>query len=187
MTRARRIALSVWLTLTVGLGVVYALYPELIDPTRLVDRLRLQASPFIVGSYVLLSLFRPLTLVPSTVLIVVGTILFPDDYIVVFVISLSGIVASAGLIYYFFDFLGLADIFEQKHSRRIRWLEEKLSQHGFWIVVGWSVFPFVPTDVICYVAGSLRMHLGKFLLAVAIGEIPIVIFYIGGSLWLFGL
>ena len=186
MTRAKRIALSVWLTLTVALGAVYALYPELIEPTRLVEHLRLQAGPFVVGSYVVLSLFRPLTLVPSTVLIVVGTILFPDNYIVIFVTSLAGIVVSAGLIYYFFEYLGLAEIFEQRHSKRIRWLEEKLRQHGFWIVMGWSVFPFVPTDVICYVAGSLRMHLGKFLLAVAVGEIPIVVFYIGGSVWLFG-
>ena len=52
-------------------------------------------------------------------------------------------------------------------------------------MAGWSVFPFVPTDVICYVAGTLRMHLGKFMLGVTLGEIPIVAFYVAGGTWLF--
>ena len=56
---------------------------------------------------------------------------------------------------------------------------------GFWIVVGWSLFPFVPTDIVCYVAGTLRMQLGKFMLGVTIGEIPIVAFYVAGGTWLF--
>jgi uncharacterized membrane protein YdjX (TVP38/TMEM64 family) len=49
---------------------------------------------------------------------------------------------------------------------------------GFWLVVGWSMFPFVPTDAICYVAGTLRMHVGKFAAGVALGELPIVAFYV---------
>ena len=90
------------------------------------------------------------------------------------------------LIYYFFDFLDLAEVFDRRHPTQIRWLEEHLRQRGFWIVVGWSAFPFVPTDAICYVAGMLKMPVAKFLVGVAIGEIPIVAFYVAGGTWVFG-
>ena len=184
MTSNRRIALGLWLALTVGLGVVYVVNPALIDPATLVRALR-QAGPLVLVGYALLSVLRPLTLVPSTVLIVVGTLLFPDRYWLVFAVSLAGVVTSSTLVYFFFDYLGLAELFERRHAARVRWLEAQVRAKGFWIVAGWSVFPFVPTDVICYVAGTLRMHLGKFMLGVTLGEIPIVAFYVAGGTWLF--
>ena len=60
-----------------------------------------------------------------------------------------------------------------------------MRRKGLWIVMAWSAFPFVPTDVICYVAGTLRMHVGTFLCGVALGELPIVGFYVlaGGRLF----
>ena len=61
-----------------------------------------------------------------------------------------------------------------------------MNQKGFWLVVGWSAFPFVPTDVICYVAGTLRMQLGKFAAGVALGEVPIVGFYVWAGGLVFG-
>lgn len=92
--------------------------------------------------------------------------------------SLAGIAGSAALIYFFFEFLGLAELFEHKHGRRVRWLEEQMRQKGFWVVVAWSAFPFVPTDLICYVAGTLRMKVWIFLCGVALGELPVVTFYV---------
>ena len=184
MTTSRRIAFGFWLAVTLGLGVLYARRPELIEPANLVDFLR-GSGPFVLLAYVAVSVLRPVTLVPSTVLILAGTLLFPERYVLVFAVSLAAIVASAALIYYFFDFLGLSELFERRHAARVRWLEEQVRARGFWIVAGWSVFPFVPTDVICYVAGSLRMPVGKYLLGVTVGEIPIVAFYVAGGTWLF--
>lgn len=184
MTTSRRIAFGFWLAVTLALGVLYARRPELIEPASLVDFLR-GSGPFVLLAYVVVSVLRPVTLVPSTVLIVAGTLLFPERYVVVFSVSLAAIVASAALVYYFFDFLGLAELFERRHAARVRWLEEQVRARGFWIVAAWSVFPFVPTDVIGYVAGSLRMPVGKYLLAVTVGEIPVVAFYVAGGTWLF--
>ena len=184
MTRSRRIACGFWLSATVVFGTLYAAYPELIDPATLVAALR-RSGPFVLLAYAVVSVLRPVTLVPSTVLVVAGTLLFPDRYALVFAVSLAAVVASAALIYYFFDFLGLAELFERRHAARVRWLERQVRARGFWIVAGWSAFPFVPTDVICYVAGSLRMPVGKYLLGVTVGEIPIVAFYVAGGTWLF--
>jgi uncharacterized membrane protein YdjX (TVP38/TMEM64 family) len=177
MPGIRRIALGIWLALTVGLAIAYAVNPEWLEPERVVATLRGAPGPILLG-YVVLNIVRSFTLIPSTVLIVVGMLLFPDRPWFVATASLVGIVCSAGLIYYFFEFLGLAELFERHHAPRVRWLEDQMGRKGFLIVVGWSMFPFVPTDVICYVAGTLKMHVGTFLLGVALGEIPIVAFYV---------
>ena len=93
--------------------------------------------------------------------------------------ALGGAVASALLIYYFFDFLGLGDLFERRHGARVRRLEAQMARRGgFWLVAGWSVFPLTPTDVICYVAGTLRMPVARFAAAVALGKTPLVAFYV---------
>ena len=68
----------------------------------------------------------------------------------------------------------------------MRWLEQQMNQKGFWLVVGWSAFPFVSTDVICYAAGTLRMYLGKFAGGVALGEVPMVGFYVWAGGLVFG-
>ena len=185
MTTGRRIALGFWLAVTVGLGSLFVVRPELVEPDKLVLALRSTES-FVMVAYAVLSILRPITMVPSTVLIIVGTLLFPGHYWIVFAISLGGISLSALLIYYFFEFLGLKEVFERKHAARVRWLEKQLQLRGFWVVVGWAMFPFVPTDVICYVAGAFRMHKGKFLLGITLGEIPIVAFYVTGITQLFG-
>ena len=184
MTRSRRLACGFWLLATLALSVLYASNPELVEPATLVAALR-RSGPFVLLAYAVVSVLRPVTLVPSTVLVVAGTLLFPDLYVLVFAVSLASVVASAALIYYFFDYLGLTELFERRDAARVRWLEEQVRARGFWIVAGWSAFPFVPTDVICYVAGSLRMPVGKYLLGVTVGEIPIVAFYVAGGTWLF--
>ncbi|MFP6572172.1 MAG: hypothetical protein VB674_06120, partial [Vicinamibacterales bacterium] len=106
MTPARRIALGVWLMATTGLSILYVMRPELINPVNLVALLR-QTGTLVLFGYIVVSILRPVTMVPSTVLIVVGMLLFPDRYILVFVISVMGVVVSSALIYYFFDVLGL--------------------------------------------------------------------------------
>ena len=185
MPRIRRIALGLWVLLVVTLTVLYAVNPELVRPEGLVDALRQSGQPVLLA-YVVLSVVRAFTLIPSTVLIIVGTLLFPGRPWFVMISSLGGVVASAVLIYFFFEFLGLGELFERTHARRVRWLEQQMNQKGFWLVVGWSAFPFVPTDVICYVAGTLRMHLGKFAAGVALGEVPIVGFYVWAGGMVFG-
>ena len=184
MSGIRRVALGFWLLLTVILLGLYASNPDLLEPETLVNALR-QSGPYVVLGYVGLSVVRPITLIPSTALIIAGTLLFPDRHWFVFASSLAGVVASAALIYFFFEFLGLAALFERKHASRARWLEHQVRTKGFWIVVGWSAFPFVPTDLICYVAGTLRMNVGKFLAGVALGELPIVGLYVAGGVQLF--
>jgi uncharacterized membrane protein YdjX (TVP38/TMEM64 family) len=45
-------------------------------------------------------------------------------------------------------------------------------------VAGWSFFPLVPTDVICYVAGMMKMPFYKMMLGLFIGEMVLVTAYV---------
>ena len=184
MPRIRRIALGLWVLLVLVLSAFYTVNPELLSPEVLVDELRQSGQPVLLV-YLVSSIVRAFTLIPSTVLIIVGTLLFPNQPWFVMISSLAEIVASAALVYSFFEFLGLGELFERRHAARIRWLEEQRRQKGFWIVLAWSAFPLVPTDAIGYVAGTLRMKVGLFLCRVTLGEVPAVGFYVlaGGFLF----
>jgi len=46
------------------------------------------------------------------------------------------------------------------------------------IVIGWSFFPLAPTDLICYVCGSLGVGVPKMLLGILVGEGIICALYI---------
>ena len=178
MPRIRLIALVVWAASVVALSGLYLLRPDLLEPERVAGALRGSGQPVLLG-YVVLNVVRAFTLVPATVLVVAGTLLFPDRPWFVAGSSLGGAVASALLIYYFFDFLGLGDLFERRHAARVRRLEQRMAgKGGVWLVAGWSAFPLTPTDVICYVAGTLRMPVARFAAAVALGKLPLVAFYV---------
>ena len=46
------------------------------------------------------------------------------------------------------------------------------------IVIAWSFFPLVPTDVICYVAGIVKMPYRYLILGVLIGEVVLIYLYV---------
>lgn len=178
MPRIRLIALILWAASVAALSALYAVRPDLLEPERVAAGLRGSGQSVLLG-YVVLNVVRAFTLVPATVLVVAGTLLFPDRPWFVTGSALGGAVASALLIYYFFDFLGLGDLFGRRHAARVRRLEAQMARKGgFWLVVGWSAFPLTPTDVICYVAGTLRMPVARFAGAVALGKLPLVAFYV---------
>ncbi len=178
MPRIRLIALILWAASVAALSALYAVRPDLLEPERVAAGLRGSGQSVLLG-YVVLNVVRAFTLVPATVLVVAGTLLFPDRPWFVTGSALGGAVASALLIYYFFDFLGLGDLFERRHAARVRRLEAQMARKGgFWLVAGWSAFPLTPTDVICYAAGTLRMPVARFAGAVALGKLPLVAFYV---------
>jgi uncharacterized membrane protein YdjX (TVP38/TMEM64 family) len=135
--------------------------------------------------YLGMSAFRGFTLLPSTPLVLAGTLLYPDQPWLVLAISMAGIVISSTLIYFGSEALGFSDYFERKKPEAIESIRRRL-EHPFGIafVALWAFFPFVPTDAVCYVAGTTKMNFPKFISAVFIGELALCSIYIfgGGSL-----
>ncbi len=127
-----------------------------------------------LGVYFSISLIRGLFLIPSTPFVLAGALLFPTNLSLVFVISMLGIMGSGTFIYHAAHFLD----FSEKRGEKINRLNEKIRRSGFWIVLTWSFFPLVPTDLICWVAGRVRIAFWKYILALFIGEAVLVAIYL---------
>jgi uncharacterized membrane protein YdjX (TVP38/TMEM64 family) len=81
-----------------------------------------------------------------------------------------GVLFSSLSIYYFSDYLNFDVYFEKRYKNQIERLKNFLSKNEFPIVAAWSFMPFLPTDLICYVCGTLEVDIKKFLLGVMVGE-----------------
>lgn len=127
--------------------------------------------------YVILGSLRAFTLIPSTYLIVAALPLFPP--MLLFVLTLIGILVSSSIIYFCAEWLKLDESFERgRHAARVARVKAILEKHELPIIVGWSFFPLAPTDVICYVCGVLEVNFPKFLFGILLGEGAICAVYI---------
>ena len=144
--------------------------------------------------YVVISLIRGLFLLPSTPFVLAGVILFPTNLSLVFVVSMLGILTTAVFLYYASRFLEFNKLFGDSSLNRpssasglskVEKISQKINKYGFWIVLGWAFFPLVPTDLICYVAGTTKMNFKKYISAIFIGEAILVFLYLylGESVW----
>lgn len=128
------------------------------------------------AAYFLIGCVRGFTLIPSTSLVLLAIPIFPP--VPLFLLTLAGILISSTSIYYFSESLHLDDVFERKHKVKVEKLKNILQGNSMLIVFTWSLFPLVPTDIICYVCGILRIDFPKFIVAVFLGEGAICGFYI---------
>lgn len=173
----RKIIKYVWLLVIAISLTSYLLYPEYFTADALRNWIDGNHQSLII-LYVVLVLVRAVMFIPSTVVLVMGISLFPEQLTFLFIVNMLGIIAGSILLYYasnLFDVNALFGIGKQEQLNKIK---EKINRFGFSIVLGWSFFPFVPTDLICYVAGLTKMHLTKFLAAVIIGESVLVLIYL---------
>ncbi|MBK9526825.1 MAG: TVP38/TMEM64 family protein [Acidobacteria bacterium] len=180
----RKIFLVLWIAIVVA-GVGSYIYSPSTLTAENMAAFMLRFGGVIWLIYFLFSTFRGFTLLPSTPLVLAGTILFPEQPFSVLAVSMIGILLSSTMIYYFSEFLGFDDYFENHKPEMTRKIKQKLEHPlGFLFVAGWAFFPFVPTDLVCYLAGTTRMKFWKFIVAVGVGELILCTLYIlfGGSL-----
>ena len=91
-----------------------------------------------------------------------------------------GVMFSAITLYYFSDLLGFSEYFKKnKSAEEIKNWEVRLrSPKSTLIILGWSFFPFVPTDLICYISGIIKLPIKNMLIGVFFGELILDIFYV---------
>ena len=175
---------TVWLIAVAMILGMLVIYPELLTRES-ISQLLGQLGSMALIIYVLMSLTRAVLLIPCTPFVLAGAISFPQWPFLVFAISLAGVVVGAFLVYSFPSFGGYDRLLEEKYPEKIAILKSKMQhKNAFWFVVGWSFFPLVPTDAVCYVAGVAKMPLRKILTALLLGELPLVAVYVflGGGL-----
>jgi uncharacterized membrane protein YdjX (TVP38/TMEM64 family) len=165
-----------WVTLVILSLSVYFFYPNSFSPSSIQLFLGSNAT-VILTSYIFSSSIRALLLLPSTIFVLLGIALYPNEPFFVLFVSLLGIQIGATLMYYSASFLTPIALLG-KRAHKITLVEEKMKKYGFWIILFWSFFPAVPTDLICFVAGSTKYNYWKFFFAVLIGESILVSIYV---------
>lgn len=176
--RGKQILYSLWV-----LAIVYFIYqyikdPSIINPNTIVEFISFYENETILV-YTILSLVRGFFLIPSTPFVVGGGLLFPDHKLMVLIVSMVGVMSSATMLYYFSDLLGFSKYLESKSPKQILKWKTRLQKPGAtYFVTAWSFFPLVPTDLICYIAGIIRMPFKFLFLGVFVGELILNIFYV---------
>lgn len=165
-----------WLILAIAMLAFYFLFPNSFTADSILAFLGDNTTTILVF-YIVASSIRALFLLPSTIFVILGIAIYPENPFFVLFISLLGIQIGATLMYLSASFLTPSTLFG-KTSNKIQFVEEKMKKYGFWIILFWSFFPAVPTDLICFVAGSTKYNYWKFFIAVFIGELILVSIYI---------
>lgn len=173
-TQIRRLLTTIWIA-----GAGTALYLYFFHREAVEDLLAGATSASMLaggGLYLLFGCLRGFTLIPATSLVLLGIVFFPPWPL--FLLTLAGILVSSACVYYFAEALHVDEVLRRKHAHRIDGLQRLLRRYGFPIIVAWAFFPLLPTDLICYVSGIVRVRITTFLAGVAIGEGAICAVYI---------
>lgn len=171
----RKKAFALWLAAVVTLLTLYFTHREVLDVEivrGLVDRNR----ALVIPVYLLILSCLGLTFIPSTPFAIAGVVLFNPG--LAYVLNLVGIITSSTIVYHFARFLGVGAAFEDRYPVQTRKVRQALARKELPIIVAWSFFPAVPTDLMIYVASSLSVPLWKCLLGVLIGEGLLNAFYL---------
>jgi len=126
--------------------------------------------------YLVLGAVRGFALIPVTNLVVLAIPIFPP--VPLLVLTLIGIAISSASIYAFAGSLKLAEYFERKHAQHAQRVRAALQKNPTSIVTAWSFLPIVPTDLICYVCGVMKISFPRFMFGVLVGEGAICALYI---------
>jgi uncharacterized membrane protein YdjX (TVP38/TMEM64 family) len=151
--------------------VLIVLYLHFFHPVFFQNQLRLAFGHSVYFGYaffLIIGSLRGFTLIPVTYLIALGLLFF--NPLPLFVLIIIGIIISSTSVYYFSEFMRFDTFFEKRHQKQILRLKSAFLKNELPIIILWSFFPFLPTDLICYVAGSLRIDLKKLIFGVFIGE-----------------
>ena len=173
----KRITLIVWLLFLIGIWVYYIYNPDFFTAENIANILS-KYKGYIFVIYTIIGIFRGLSLLPNMTLVIAGTILFPNEQILLLITSVIGIVGSSTIIYFFSKFLDINVVFEKKYPKKIEFLKNKMNKYGVWILLLWAFIPIAPSDLISYVSGSIRFNFWKFTLAFTSGHIVIYLIVI---------
>lgn len=166
-----------WICLLTATIVMYFVQPHWFHSGKTADWIRTHEENMRLV-YILFVLLRFVLFIPSTVAIIIGIALFPDEPYFLLTINMIGILLGSYALYLAGRTFTPDDFFSTRKRKSLPWVKEKLNAHGFYIVLVWSFFPLVPTDLMCFVAGTTKMDRFKFLSAMFIGELILVYVYI---------
>ncbi len=174
----RKVILIIWGIFLIAPFAYYLYSPDTFSPQNISEFIR-EFETHLLLTYLIISIIRGVTLIPPTVIVLAGILLSPDKPYSILIISLLGIIISSSFIYYFSKKFEIDKYFEIRFPEKIIYVKKKInSKYGWGFVLLWCCFPIVPSDLIFYVSGILKMDYKKFISAVIIGQSVIFSFWI---------
>jgi len=170
----RALVMLVWIVLLSAALYSYFFHADALQ--RLLGKLSAAPPISLHVVYLVLGCIRGFTLLPATYLVVAGMLVLPP--IPLYLLTVVGIVVSSTAVYYFAEAMRFDRMFERRYPAQVARLRALIARRELPIVIIWSFFPIAPTDLVCYVCGSLKVDLRKCLLGVTIGEGAICAIYI---------
>jgi len=128
--------------------------------------------------YVSICMLRCLTLIPATPFIVSGILLFPQEPAFVLIVSMISVLGAATVHFYFSRYLEFDNILEKRFGKYFLKAREQMKKNGILYTFLWTIMPFLPSDVMYYIAGVSGMKFLQFLCAVGVGAFIILWVYI---------
>jgi uncharacterized membrane protein YdjX (TVP38/TMEM64 family) len=178
MKVTRSIIFVLWVIFLTVCIISYISHPAYFTAENIILFLK-NFNNYVLPIYIMIFLLRGFTMLPNTPLVIAGTFLFPGHPYLVLFISISCILITSALIYYFSEFLGFDTFFQEKYPEKMDYIRGKLNKpSGFVFIILWSFFPLAPTDLVSYVSGTIRLNIAKLLLGILPGELALCAFYI---------
>ena len=165
---------ALWVMIAAGALYLYFFQRDAVQAQM---RDALSASFWVASiSYLVIGSLRAFTLVPATFPLLVAMPFF-DPWVLI-ALTIPCIAISSSICYFFAEAIHMDEVFERKYPKQIRRLKVVLQRYQLPIIIGWSFFLLLPTDLICYVCGSLKINFNKFLFGVIVGEGTVYAIYV---------
>jgi uncharacterized membrane protein YdjX (TVP38/TMEM64 family) len=170
----RLLRLGLWALCAAGFAFLYYRYSHAWGSE--IGGLAMSSAWLAYAIYVLLGAVRGFAFIPVTNLLVLAIPIFPP--VPLLAMTLLGIAISSASIYAFASSLKLGEYFERKHAEHAQRVRTALQKNPTAIVTAWSFLPIVPTDLICYVCGVMKISFPRFLFGILVGEGAICAIYV---------
>lgn len=174
----KKVVYYTWIIAVITFGLLFVFRHKYFHPSYLSDLISGHVT-HIWLAYIVVSFVRGFFLIPSTPFVLLGIFLFPGHPWAILGVSMSGVLFSATLLYYYSDNIGFSGYLEKEYPRQSAWMKKRLG--GKWqfpFIYAWSIFPPVPTDLICYVTGLLKVNYWLMIAGVFLGELTLNVFYV---------
>ena len=167
MAKRQAVICAIWILVALASAALHLGRPELFEP-RVMREFFGRSEVWLLPLFLAACVGRILIFLPAMALLVAGLLLMPVAQLLV--VTTIGFMISSSLLYFGARWLGLDEVFERHSPEKIAKIRAAVSKHGSLIVFFWAFFPAVPTDMISYVAGTVRMSFPRFLVSVTAGQ-----------------
>ncbi len=183
MSKKQKISVFIWITI-VALFWIWILYKDTSLNTKTIAEFLKRFQNYIIVAYLIFSCLRAFTLIPNMTVVMVGTLIIHNPYVLL-ITSLIGLIVSSSLIYFFGEETGMDKILLRKYPEKITYIKEQIEKYGAPVIFFWGFLPVVPSDLLAFVLGITKFNYKKFVFYYTVSHIITygLIIFLGKEFW----